>query len=134
MPVIDASVLVEYLASGEHSEIARERIQQPEDPLWAPHLVDAEVGHALRREVRLGRLDAVTAGIRLGLIGHLPLGRVPHKRLLPLAWELGDSLSFYDALYVSLAEALEEPLVTFDARLARAKGNSVEIELLGQAA
>jgi len=35
----------------------------------------------------------------------------------------------YDAVYVALAELLEAPLVTCDARLARASGHDAQIEL-----
>jgi predicted nucleic acid-binding protein len=131
MPVIDASVLVEYFGAGEHAEVAWERMLQYRRALWAPHLVDAEVGHALRRAVRLGDLETEAARSGLEFMSDLPLRRVPHGKLLGLAWELRDNLSFYDALYVSLAEVLEEPLITFDSRLAKASGIRAEIEVLG---
>ncbi|MEX2107203.1 MAG: type II toxin-antitoxin system VapC family toxin [Solirubrobacterales bacterium] len=133
MPVVDASVVVEYLTFGEHAEEARERLLDEDHALWAPHLVDAEVGHALRREVRLGELDAEVAGEALWQLDELPLRRVSHEFLIRYAWALRDNVSFYDALYVALAEMLGEPLITFDARLARA-GVHAEIEVLAQAA
>ena len=37
-------------------------------------------------------------------------------------WELADNLTAYDAAYVALAEAIDCPLVTADARLSRAAG------------
>jgi predicted nucleic acid-binding protein len=46
--VVDASVLIEYLAVGEQVEAAREAIRR-ERWVWAPALVDAEVGQACRR-------------------------------------------------------------------------------------
>lgn len=133
MPVVDASVLVEYLVGGSQAEVAREQILRHRRALWAPHLIDAEVGHALRREVRLGELEAEPACEKLEFMAEMPLKRVPHERLLSVAWRLRENVSFYDALYVSLAEVLEEPLVTFDARLARADGVAAEVEVLGQA-
>jgi predicted nucleic acid-binding protein len=51
MNVVDASVLVEFLAGGEHREAAEHAIGR-ERWVWAPALVDAEVGNALRRQVR----------------------------------------------------------------------------------
>jgi predicted nucleic acid-binding protein len=131
MAVVDASVLVEYLAAGEHAEPARRRILDEAGSLWAPHLVDAEVGHALRREVCLGELEPEAALEGLGFMTDLPLRRVPHDGLLSLAWELRDRVSFYDALYLSLAELLGQPLITFDARLAKASGLRAEVEVLG---
>jgi predicted nucleic acid-binding protein len=103
-----------------------------EHVLWAPHLIDAEVGHALRRKVRLGQLDAETAGDAIWEINDLPLRRVEHENLLHVAWDLRDNFTYYDALYVSLALMLGETLLTFDVRLARS-GVDVPVEVLGQA-
>jgi predicted nucleic acid-binding protein len=54
--------------------------------------------------------------------------------LIPRAWELRENASFHDALYVSLAELLGEPLVTSDHRLARADGVRAEVEVLAEPA
>lgn len=131
MPVVDASVLVELLADGEHSRVAEERLAADEHRLWAPHLVDAEVGHALRRVARLGGLDAEIAGEALWQLDELPLRRISHELLVHHAWALRDNVSFYDGLYVALAEMLDEPLVTFDGRLART-GVAARVEVLAQ--
>ena len=45
-------------------------------------------------------------------------------------WELRDSLTFYDAAYVALAEAMHATLLTADRRLARATGPQCLIEIL----
>jgi predicted nucleic acid-binding protein len=129
MPVLDASVLVELFVDGEHAELVEERLGAEEYMLWAPQLLDAEVGQALRRYVRAGELDADIAGRRLWRIGELPVERVEHELLVHFAWMLRDSVSFYDGLYVALAQMLDEPLLTFDERLARA-GLDAEIEVL----
>ena len=39
-------------------------------------------------------------------------------KLLRRAWELRDSFTAYDAMYIALAEAIDAPLVTCDAQLA----------------
>ncbi len=132
MPVIDASVLVELLGDGEHAESVGERLDAEEHVLWAPHLIDAEVGQALRRWVRLGKLTADAAGRALWEVDDLPVERVEHELLIHVAWGLRDNFSFYDGLYVALALMLDEPLLTFDARLARS-GVDLPIEVLGQA-
>lgn len=129
MPVVDASVVVEYLADGEHAAPARERLFAERHAIWAPQLIDAEVGHALRRGVRRGALDDEAAGASMWLLGDLPIRRVSHDVLVRYAWTLRDNVSFYDALYVALAAMLNEPLLTFDARLGRA-GLDAEIEVL----
>lgn len=132
MPVLDASVVVELLVDGKHAKLVEERIAAEEYKLWAPQLLDAEIGQTLRRYVRLGALDADVAGNRLWRADKLPVERVEHEFLVHVAWSLRDSISFYDALYVALALMLEEPLLTLDARLARA-GLDAEIEVLAQA-
>lgn len=133
MPVVDASVVVELLASGEHAAAAEQRLLGEDHALWAPHLLDAEVGHALRRAVRRGELDADVAGQALWQLDDLPLRRISHDLLVHYAWALRDNLSFYDGLYVALAGMLDEPLVTFDARLARG-APGVRVEVLPQLA
>jgi predicted nucleic acid-binding protein len=133
MPVVDASVLVEYLSDGEHAASATERLLAESHAIWAPALIDAEVGHVLRREVRRGNLDEEVAGEALWQLGDLPVRRVPHDILIHYAWTLRHNVSFYDALYVALAEMLNEPLITFDARLGRS-GVDAKIEVLAGAA
>lgn len=133
MPVVDASVLVEYLANGEHAESAQRRMLEEHGSLWAPHLIDAEVGHALRRGVRLGELAADAARSALGDLVVLPMRRVAHRSLLDRAWELRDKVSFYDGLYIALAETLGESLITFDRRLGKVQDAGVQIEVLSQA-
>lgn len=131
MPVIDATVIAEYLVDAEKAEVARRRVIADRAALWAPHLVDAEVGHVLRRGVRKGMITAEAGESALEDLIVLPVRRVRHRELLPRAWELRDNVSFYDAMYVSLAEILNQPLITFDARLAKASGIRAEIEVLG---
>jgi len=129
MPVVDASVLVELLHKGAEAELVEERLDEEEHALWAPHLIDAEIGQALRRSVRLGKLDADAAGRALWEVDDLPVERVEHELLIHVAWGLRENFSFYDALYVALALMLDEPLLTFDARLARS-GVDVPVEVL----
>jgi predicted nucleic acid-binding protein len=128
--VVDASVLVEYLTDGAHGEASRRQIGARPGWLWAPYLVDAEVGHALRGGVRAGQISARRAHGALADLLEMRLQRVAHHALVDRAWELRENLSFYDGLYVALAEALDAPLLTFDARLAKAPGVRAEIEIV----
>jgi predicted nucleic acid-binding protein len=130
MKVLDASVLVEFLSGGEHAESSERHLMASPGWLWAPYLVDAEVGHALRGEVRAGKISARAARAALGDLMEMRLQRVSHHLLADRAWELRQNVSFYDALYVALAEALEAPLVTLDGRLANAPGVRAEIEVV----
>jgi predicted nucleic acid-binding protein len=55
--------------------------------------------------------------------------RYPHLPLADRIWALRHNLSAYDGAFVALSEALDVPLVTCDARLAAAPGNTARIEL-----
>jgi predicted nucleic acid-binding protein len=127
--VVDASVLVRALGSGRPSGSLLDELITDGD-LHAPHLVDVEVAQALRRLVAHGRLsDDRAHDARLDL-DDLPLTRYPHGALLGRAWALRHVLTAYDAVYVALAEVLDAPLLTCDARLSRAPGIHARVELV----
>jgi predicted nucleic acid-binding protein len=96
----------------------------------APHLVDAELGQALRGLVLRRLLTAVQAERRLRLGESLVAERFPHPPLRHRAWQLRKNVTFYDGLYVALAEARALPLVTADAKLARAHGPRCTAEVV----
>lgn len=127
MAVVDASVLVEYLAGFERTEAVGAQLAEHAGRLWAPHLIDAEVGHVLRRAVARGDLTPGHAAAALSDLADLPMRRAAHVGLLDRAWALRDNVTFYDGLYVALAERLDEPLLTLDARLSAAAGITAEI-------
>lgn len=127
--VVDASVLVESLVEGPLAGLVDQRLYD-EKALWAPHLIDAEVGHALRAGVRRGELSVSAASDALDELARLPIERAPHVELARTAWDLRHNVSYYDALYVALAAALNAPLVTLDARLAAAPGLPALVECL----
>jgi predicted nucleic acid-binding protein len=131
MLVVDASALVTYLTTGEHAEEVRAHLLQPHEALWAPHLVDAEVGHVLRRGVLADELSAAAARTALEDLADLPLRRASHRGLLPRAWALRKNLSFYDGLYVALAERLSATLLTLDGGIASAPGVKASILHVG---
>lgn len=130
MPVVDASVLVEYGAGGLYAAVARRQLLGSDEEIWAPHLVDAEVGHALRAHVARGHMKPAAAAKALDDLVDLPIQRAPHATFLRRAWSLRNNLTFYDALYVALAEELEMALVTFDRRIAQAPGIRAAVHVL----
>jgi predicted nucleic acid-binding protein len=93
-----------------------------DQPLHAPHLVDAEVTSALCRSVGRQELDTALAWSLLQRWRVLGVDRHPVSGLLDRMWELRESLTPYDASYVALAERLGCPLLTADIRLTRAPG------------
>ena len=132
MPVIDASVVVTVLADAEHAPWAEAQLSTDgaDRFLWVPHLIDAEVGQALRREVAVGRLGEGRADAALLDLMRMPLRRIEHIGLIHRSWELRHNFSFYDGLYVALAEGLGVPLITLDRRLARAVGDATKVAVL----
>ncbi|MEZ5143547.1 MAG: type II toxin-antitoxin system VapC family toxin [Acidimicrobiales bacterium] len=117
MIVVDASAAVLGLL---HDGEARAMLGA--EPVVCPHLVDAEVVHALRAQILRGALDDDAARRAIGVWGRLGLTRLAVHGLLGRVWELRENLSAYDGTYVALAEALDAPLVTADGRLGRAPG------------
>ena len=126
--VVDASAIVEFVARQPADFDLARRILGGRD-LHAPHLLDVEVTQALRALVSRSALSSDRASDARIDAADLRITRYPHLPLLARAWELRHSLSTYDGVYVALAEALRAPLVTCDARLARASGHDAEIEL-----
>jgi predicted nucleic acid-binding protein len=130
--VADASVLVVALADdGPDGDRARTRLRG--EHLALPELADLEVASVLRRQLRVGTLDARRAGLALDDLAALPARRVPHRPLLARCWELRENLTVYDAAYVALAEALNATLLTGDTRLGRAPGSRCPIEIFPSA-
>lgn len=88
----------------------------------APDLLNAEVLSVLRRLERSGILSAARAAQASDDLAQAPLQRLPTLPYVAAVWGLRASLTPYDACYVAVARALNCPLVTADARLARAPG------------
>jgi len=130
--VIDASAEVAVLLNvGPGVEAIRDRIARPGETLHVPHLFEIEVLHALRRPSLLGTVSPERVRLALSRLRDTQLVRYPHTPLMERIWELKDNLTAYDSAYVALAEALDAPLVTLDARLARATGIRARVEVYG---
>jgi predicted nucleic acid-binding protein len=127
MVVIGGSALV--VAVVDTTDRGRRARAALADGAVAPHLVDAEVGQAVRGLVLRRLLDEDAAVRSIATAEHLVQERFPHPPLRSAAWSLQANVSFYDALYIALAAKLELPLVTADAKLATAAREIVRIEL-----
>jgi predicted nucleic acid-binding protein len=128
--VLDASVMVDLLIKDDpQTAHIRTRLAGELD-VHAPHLVDAEVTHALRGLVLRDRLAAARARRAIRRFAVLPLTRWPQTPLLSRVFALRDQLTAYDATYVALAEGLGATLLTRDARMAEAGGHRARIEVV----
>jgi predicted nucleic acid-binding protein len=128
--VVDASAVLELLLRTDKGIKVQGRVLDSGESLHAPHLIDIEVTQTLRRLVSLKEITAARSKQALGDHVALNIKRAEHKDLLQRIWTLRDSVTAYDAAYVVLAEILDAPLVTCDAKLARSHGHKARIELI----
>lgn len=131
MLVIDASALVDQLLRLETADSIERHMVEHAGDLHAPHVVDLEVLGALRR-VDASGLAGAQAEEMVSDFLDLPIDRYPHAILAARIWELRHNFSVFDATYVALAETLADgvPLLTADARLARAARKHTDVEVL----
>lgn len=128
MLVLDTSAAIDALAGTSPASGLIERLGDDGD-LHAPHLIDVEFIQALRRLEAAGHLGADRARDLLDDFLDLPVVRYPQHHLAERIWDLRHNLTAYDAAYVALAESLDVPLVTCDARLASAPGHRARVEV-----
>ena len=128
MLVVDTSAVLGALVGRPPDRRLVDRLSSGGD-LCAPHLLDVELLHALRRLVIGGQLSEDRAADARDDFADLAVARHDHVALADRSWELRHDLTAYDATFVALAELLGVPLVTCDARLADAPGNRAVTEL-----
>lgn len=126
MIVIDASAMVEALIG---REVADELLDALTDGVSAPHLLDVEVLSVLRGLLLGGKLDPAAAEEARRDHFAFAINRYEVAPLADRIWHLRHRYTSYDATYLALAEALEAPLCTCDARL-DSGGHHANVQLL----
>lgn len=126
--VLDASAAVELLLRTPAGRRAESALKG--NRVAVPAHFDAEVFSALGRLVRGGSLAEGLMEPILHELARAPFTRYALSPLLVASWSLRHNLALRDALYVALARRLEAPLVTADARLARAPDLGVGVTLV----
>jgi predicted nucleic acid-binding protein len=129
--VVDASAILEMLLQTHLASRLMDRMLGRPVRLHAPHLLDIEVTHALRRLVQRNDITAQRAEQGLTDLSQLFIERHGHQSLTARIWQLRDSVTAYDGAYIALAEALDATLLTCDAKLAHAHGHRARIDLVG---
>lgn len=124
MPVLDASVVVDWVAPGADPELPAvallARLAADDVELLAPRLFLEELANALLTGVRRGRWSGAAADAAYSLLRELPVRLIDEPRDLDRAWDLArryDNHPIYDLLYVALAERRRTRLVTADSTL-----------------
>ncbi len=118
--VVDASAMMDVLSG----QLIRDRLVAvmlgAPMALHAPATLDLEVLSAARWLERADRLDADRLREFLADFAEFRIERHGLPPLMRRVWSLRDWLRVPDGYYVTLAEALDAPLLTTDRRLARA--------------
>lgn len=130
MIVVDASALLEVLLRRPAADDVESWLSRPDQTIHAPHLIDVEVTHVIRRFAMQGKIDGQRGRTLLADFSLMLIERYPHDPLLFRAWELRNNFSAYDAMYIALAEVLNAPLITCDRRLANAGGHAARVEVM----
>jgi predicted nucleic acid-binding protein len=118
--VVDASAVVAALVDAGPAGSWAEQVVA--DVLAAPHLMPVEVANILRRASAARDLSPDVATLAHADLLDIAVTLYPYEPFAARVWQLRHNLSAYDAWYVAVAEALDAPLATLDARLAVAPG------------
>lgn len=130
MIVVDASVLANVVGDdGPDGRRTRDTMRSA-GALSAPDLVDVETVAVLRKRWLAGTISGRRFSAAIDDLQALDVARYPTLPLMRRAHELRANVTAYDAAYVAMAEALDCPLLTADARLADAPGARCEISLI----
>jgi predicted nucleic acid-binding protein len=124
MPVVDASIVVDWVAPGVDlgSPAMRllDRLSRASAELLAPRLLVEEVANALLTGVRRGRWTGSEADDSFTLLRSMPVSLVDSAGDVDRAWELSrryDEHPIYDMIYVAVAERTATQLITADDQL-----------------
>ena len=126
MIVVDASAMVEALVGREAPE---ELLDALAGAVHAPHLLDVEVLSVLRGLVLGRKLDPDLAEEARRDLFTFTIERHEVAPLADRIWQLRHQHTSYDAAYLALAEAVDAPLYTCDAKL-DAGGHGATIRLV----
>ena len=129
MTVVDASIVVRLLSARGDDDPLRKRFAASSLAWHAPAHLDIEVYSAVVGMLRGSKIDKDRAHRMVGQFRDL---RITRHWLSPLGdrlVRLRHNFTAHDAAYVALAEILGHPLLTCDAKFARAPTNAHSVEI-----
>jgi predicted nucleic acid-binding protein len=128
--VVDASAVFDLIKNGARAPQLRSRLLREDVVLYAPAILDLEILQTARKHILRGEMDEDDAAAAFAVYATLIIARFAIDPLFGRVWSLRENFTAYDAAYVALAEAYRVPLITLDARLAKAASlTTVKVEL-----
>lgn len=117
--VIDSNIALKWVLPEPDSAKAiqfRDAARQSSHDLLAPDIFSIEIGHALTRAERMGRLVPPSGWALWQAIHADSLTFVPSLPLMPRAYAISSQMrvGIYDCLYIALAEQTTCEFVTAD--------------------
>jgi len=124
--VLDSSAVVALLVDGGSVGQWVADVVSGAELLSAPDLMRYEVANIFRRQLLAGVLDETAATLAYRDLGDLDIDIYPYQAAPERIWALRRNVTVYDASYVAIAELVQAPLITLDAKLAKASGPRCE--------
>lgn len=93
MIVVDASVIAEVILRTSEGLGIEPRLQAEAPLVNAPHLIDLEIAHVLRRLVLRRQISAERGAVALRDFAGIPIFKWSHAPLLPGVWEMRDNVT-----------------------------------------
>lgn len=113
--IVDTSIAIKWFAPEDDSELADKLIGSG---LIAPDFLLAELGNVLWKKARIGQMEPDQAHAALGSVSAV-VSLLPMISFIPTAFEIALELNrpVYDCIFIAVATAYDDPLVTADVRL-----------------
>jgi predicted nucleic acid-binding protein len=128
--VLDSSACLDVVLDTEPGRVLHGMLLNPQSVLLAPGLLWVEVARVLRAKAVDGGLSRRGADAALADFLDLGVQETQVEPLLVRAWQLRDNLTVDDGVFVALAEATTQPLLTTDLRLAGAARQHTHVEVV----
>jgi len=128
--VLDSSACLDLVLGSEPGRALWGFLLDPEPALLAPGHLWVEVGRVLRARIADGALSRRHGEAALADFIDLGVEETQVEPLLVRAWQLRANLTIDDGVFVALAEATAQPLLTTDLRLARAARRHTRVDVL----
>lgn len=126
--MLDASAAVELILATPQGAAVAQRLRG--ENVHAPAHFDVEVIGAIRRAAMRQLISDHEGLVAVADFQSLPIRRWPTKPFVHRAYQLRNTHTVADGVYVALAEGLAAPLITCDGRLAQSHGHGAEIEFV----